>query len=71
MMKIFFETKEQFSGIFSIIELESRSNEKKVANLIKKATIRELKWLKNYEWSEPNSSALYNESKHICELRFF
>ena len=64
--EISFETKEQFLRDIFNIELESRQT-KKVANLIKKAKFRELKWLKN-EWSEQIHPLKSQE--HICELRF-
>ncbi|MGR5965955.1 IS21-like element helper ATPase IstB [Bacillus cereus] len=68
--EISFEIKEQFlRGIFNI-EIESRQT-KKVANLIKKAKVRELKWLKNYEWSEQIHLPSTTSQEHICELRFF
>ena len=66
--EISFETKEQFLRDIFNIELESR--QKKVANLIKKAKFRELKWLKNYEWSEQIHLPSTTSQEHICELRF-
>ena len=63
------ETKEQFLRDIFNIELESRQT-KKVANLIKKAKFRELKWLKNYEWSEQIHLPSTTSQEHICELRF-
>ncbi|HDT6579764.1 TPA: ATP-binding protein, partial [Bacillus cereus] len=68
--EISFETKEQFLRDIFNIELESRQT-KKVANLIKKAKFRELKWLKNYEWSEQIHLPSTTSQEHICELRFF
>jgi DNA replication protein DnaC len=68
--EISFETKEQFLRDIFNIELESRQR-KKVANLIKKAKFRELKWLKNYEWSEQIHLPSTTSQEHICELRFF
>ena len=67
--EISFETKEQFLRDIFNIELESRQT-KKVANLIKKAKFRELKWLKNYEWSEQIHLPSTTSQEHICELRF-
>ncbi|MCQ6344190.1 ATP-binding protein, partial [Bacillus cereus] len=68
--EISFETKEQFLRDIFNIEIESRQT-KKVANLIKKAKFRELKWLKNYEWSEQIHLPSTTSQEHICELRFF
>jgi len=68
--EISFETKEQFLRDIFNIEIEYRQT-KKVANLIKKAKFRELKWLKNYEWSEQIHLPSTTSQEHICELRFF
>ncbi|OUB13847.1 ATP-binding protein, partial [Bacillus thuringiensis serovar yunnanensis] len=68
--EISFETKEQFLRDIFNIEIESRQK-KKVASLIKKAKFRELKWLKNYEWSEQIHLPSTTSQEHICELRFF
>ncbi|PGM94024.1 IS21-like element helper ATPase IstB [Bacillus cereus] len=68
--EISFETKEQFLRDIFNIEIESRQT-KKVANLIKKAKFRELKWLKDYEWSEQIHLPSTTSQEHICELRFF
>ncbi|HEQ3529493.1 TPA: IS21-like element helper ATPase IstB, partial [Bacillus cereus] len=68
--EISFETKEQFLRDIFNIEIESRQT-KKVATLIKKAKFRELKWLKNYEWSEQIHLPSTTSQEHICELRFF
>lgn len=67
--EISFETKEQFLRDIFNIEIESRQT-KKVANLIKKAKFRELKWLNNYEWSEQIHLPSTTSQEHICELRF-
>ena len=56
--EISFETKEQFLRDIFNIELESRQT-KKVANLIKKAKFRELKWLK----------IMSGANKFICPLQ--
>ncbi|MED3087836.1 IS21-like element helper ATPase IstB, partial [Bacillus toyonensis] len=68
--EISFETKEQFLRDIFNIEIESRQT-KKVASLIKKAKFRELKWIKNYEWSEQIHLPSTTSQEHICELRFF
>ncbi len=45
-----FESKEQFLRDVLSIEVNSRQTTK-IARLIKKAKFRELKWLRDYEWS--------------------
>ncbi len=65
-----FEIKEQFLRDIFNIEIESRQT-KKVASLIKKAKFRELKWFKNYAWSEQIHLPSTTSQEHICELQFF
>lgn len=64
-----FENKEQYLCDVLSIEVNSRQTTK-VARLIKKAKFRELKWLKDYEWSEQQHLPATTSKEEICDLRF-
>lgn len=67
--KIPFENKEQFLRDVLTIEVHSRQHTK-VARLIKKAKFRELKWLKDYEWSDQRHLPATTTKEAICDLLF-
>ncbi|MGY4111964.1 DNA replication protein DnaC [Aeribacillus sp. SP014] len=64
-----FESKEQFLRDVLLIEVNSRQTTK-IARLIKKARFRELKWLKDYEWTEQLHLPATTSKEEICDLRF-
>lgn len=64
-----FETKEQFLQDVLSAEVHARQTTK-VARLIKKARFRELKWLKDYEWSDQQHLPSTTSKEEISDLRF-
>lgn len=64
-----FENKEQFLRECLLIEVRSRQTTK-ITRLIKKAKFRELKWLKNYEWTEQINLPATATKKDLYDLRF-
>ena len=64
-----FESKEQFLRDILSIEVNSRQTTK-IARLIKKAKFRELKWLRDYEWSDQLHLPATTSKEEICDLRF-
>nr|WP_097677998.1 IS21-like element helper ATPase IstB [Bacillus mediterraneensis] len=64
-----FESKEQFLRDVLSIEVNSRQTTK-IARLIKKAKFRELKWLRDYEWSDQLHLPATTSKEGICDLRF-
>ncbi|KAF0994833.1 IS21-like element helper ATPase IstB [Geobacillus sp. TFV-3] len=67
--EVMFETKEQFLRDVLALELSCRQQAKQ-ARLIKKAKFRELKWLKDYEWSDHIHWPTTTSKKELCDLRF-
>lgn len=64
-----FENKEQFLRDVLKIEVDSRQTTK-ISRLIKKARFRELKWLKDYEWTEQIHLPATTTKEDIYDLRF-
>lgn len=64
-----FEDKEQFLRDVLLKEIISRQTTK-IARLMKKAKFRELKWLKNYEWTEQLHLPTTTTKEEISDLRF-
>ncbi|MGI2708223.1 IS21-like element helper ATPase IstB [Bacillus cytotoxicus] len=64
-----FETKEQFLQEVLMKELKARQ-EAKMTRAIKKAKFRELKWLKDYEWTGSVHFPKSTTREMICDLKF-
>lgn len=64
-----FENKEQFLRDILLIEVNSRQSTK-IARLIKKAKFRELKWLKDYQWTDQIHLPTTTTKEEIYNLRF-
>ncbi|HDR8111919.1 TPA: IS21-like element helper ATPase IstB [Bacillus cereus] len=64
-----FENKEQFLQDVLLKELKARQ-EAKIARAIKKAKFRELKWLKDYEWTDFVHFPKSTTKEMICDLKF-
>jgi DNA replication protein DnaC len=64
-----FESKEHFLRDVLSIEVSSRQTTK-ISRLMKKAKFRELKWLKNYEWTEQIHLPATTSKEKICDLCF-
>ncbi|ADU94291.1 MULTISPECIES: IS21-like element helper ATPase IstB [Geobacillus] len=67
--EVAYETKEQFLRDVLALELSFRQKAKQ-ARLIKKAKFRELKWLKDYEWSDQIHWPTTTSKEELCDLRF-
>lgn len=67
--EVVYETKEQFLRDVLALELSFRQKAKQ-ARLIKKAKFRELKWLKDYEWSDQIHLPTTTSKEELCDLRF-
>lgn len=64
-----YETKEQFLRDVLALEISSRQEAKR-SKLIKKAKFRELKWLKDYEWSDHIHWPSTTTKEELCDLVF-
>ncbi|MFT9497935.1 MULTISPECIES: IS21-like element helper ATPase IstB [Bacillota] len=67
--EIVFESKEQFLRDVLLREVTSRLSTK-ITRLVKKAKFRELKWLKDYEWTNQLHLPATTSQKEISELSF-
>lgn len=65
-----YETKEQFLRDVLALEVSSRQEAKR-SKLIKKAKFRELKWLKDYEWSDHIHWPSTTTKEELCDLVVF
>ncbi|MED4080016.1 IS21-like element helper ATPase IstB [Halalkalibacterium halodurans] len=64
-----YESKDQF--LYDVLSLEVSSRQtNKIARLIKKAKFRELKWLKDYKWSEQIHLPTTTTKDEIIDLKF-
>lgn len=67
--EVVFEDKEQFLRDVLMKEITSRQT-MKISRLMKKAKFRELKWLKDYEWTEQLHLPATTTKEEISDLRF-
>ncbi len=67
--EVTYENKEQFLRDVLSKEVASRQNSK-IARLIKKAKFRELKWLRDYQWTEQLHLPSTTTKEEISDLHF-
>jgi DNA replication protein DnaC len=67
--EIVYEDKEQFLHDVLMREITSRQSTK-ITRLMKKAKFRELKWLKDYQWTEQLHFPATTTKEEISDLRF-